>query len=128
MKIEFRKISPEPKSFALNLKDSDFDIKIEGKICKQENGLVKLDSTMSGEISLICDKSGKEFMKHLNLHLVLFAKNGLWSENNQQSHIFSSKSNDDNLAVIEVLDDFIDLDAIFLGEIESLKLEYHTKD
>lgn len=130
MKIEFRKIAPEPKNFALNLKDSDFDIKIEGKICRLENGLVKLDSTMSGEIALICDKSGEEFMKNLNLHLTLFVKNGLWQDSRRESHILleSSESRDENLAVIEVFDNFIDLDSLFLGEIESIKLDYHTKN
>ena len=130
MKIEFRKIAPEPKNFAINLKDSDFDIKIEGKICRQENGLVKLDSTMSGEMQLICDKSGEEFMKQLNLNLTLFVKNGLWQDLRRESHIMqdSSESSDENLAVIEVFDNFVDLDSLFLGEIESIKLDYHTKN
>ena len=135
MKIEFRKIAPEPKNFALNLKDSDFDIKIDGKICRLENGLVKLDSTMSGEIQLICDKSGEEFMKNLNLHLTLFVKNGLWQETHKnvsrrESHILRDfdESSDENLAVIEVFDNFVDLDSLFLGEIESIKLDYHTKN
>lgn len=127
MKIEFRKITLEPKNFTLNLKDSDFDIKIEGKISRLENGLIKLDSTMSGEIQLICDKSGEEFMKNLNLHLMLFVKNGLWQDSRRESHIMR-ESSDENLAIIEVFDNFIDLDSLFLGEIESIKLEYHTKD
>lgn len=132
MKIEFRKIAIEPKKFTLNLKDSDFDIKIDGKISRLENGLVRLDSTMSGEIQLICDKSGEEFMKNLNLHLILFVKNGLWQDSRRESHIIHAndfaESSDENPAVIEVFDNFIDLDSLFLGEIESIKLEYHTKD
>ena len=135
MKIEFRKIAPEPKNFTLNLKDSDFDIKIEGKICRLENGLVRLDSKMSGEMQLICDKSGEEFMKQLNLNLTLFVKNGLWQETHKnvsrrESHIMQGlgESSDENLAVIEVFDNFIDLDSLFLGEIESIKLDYHTKN
>lgn len=132
MKIEFRKIALEPKNFTLNLKDSDFDIKIDGKISRLENGLVRLDSTMSGEIQLICDKSGEEFMKNLNLHLMLFVKKGLWQDSRRESHIIHAndfaESSDENPAVIEIFDNFIDLDSLFLGEIESIKLEYHTKD
>lgn len=125
MKIEFRKIALEPKSFTLSLKDNDFDIKIEGKISRQSNDLIKIDSHLSGDIQLICDRSGEEFMKNLDLHLILFAKNGKWQETNHESH---GETSDENLAVIEVFDNFIDLDSIFLGEIESIKLDYHTKD
>ena len=124
MKIEFRKIAFEPKNFALNLKDDDFDIKIEGKILRTSDDLIKIISHLSGEIQLICDRSGEEFMKDLDLHLVLFAKNGKWSETKHES----SSESDENLAVIEIFDNFVDLDSIFLGEIESIKLDYHTKD
>ncbi len=142
MKIEFRKIALEPKNFALNLKDSDFDIQIKGKILRTSDDLVKIDSQMSGTIQLVCDRSGEEFIKDLDLHLVLFAKNGKWSDTNHKSHksryeslgdslIESndfSESDDENLAVIEIFDNFVDLDSIFLGEIESIRLDYHTKD
>ena len=124
MKIEFRKIAFEPKNFALNLKDDDFDIAIKGTILRTSDDLIKIDSHLSGKIQLICDRSGEEFMKDLDLHLVLFAKNGKWSENKRESH----SESDENLAVIEIFDNFVDLDAIFLGEIESIKLDYHTKD
>lgn len=124
MKIEFRKIAFEPKNFALNLKDSDFDIAIKGTILRTSDDLIKIDSHLSGEIQLICDRSGEEFMKDLDLHLVLFAKNGKWSKKKHESY----SESDENLAVIEIFDNFVDLDAIFLGEIESIKLDYHTKD
>lgn len=122
MKIEFRKIAFEPKNFALNLKDSDFDIKITGTILRQSDDLIKITSHFSGEIALVCDRSGEEFMKDLDLDLVLFAKNGKWNETKRESH------GDENLAVIEIFENSIDLNEIFLGEIESIKLDYHTKD
>lgn len=124
MKIEFRKIAFEPKNFALNLKDDDFDIAIKGTILRTSDDLIKIDSHLSGKIRLICDRSGEEFMKDLDLHLVLFAKNGKWSAKKHES----SGESDENLAVIEIFDNFVDLDSIFLGEIESIKLDYHTKD
>lgn len=124
MKIEFRKIAFEPKNFALNLKDDDFDIAIKGTILRTSDDLIKINSHLSGKIQLICDRSGEEFMKDLDLHLVLFAKNGKWSATKHES----SGESDENLAVIEIFDNFVDLDSIFLGEIESIKLDYHTKD
>lgn len=124
MKIEFRKIAFEPKNFALNLKDDDFEIAIKGTILRTSDDLIKINSHLSGKIQLICDRSGEEFMKDLDLHLVLFAKNGKWSAIKHES----SGESDENLAVIEIFDNFVDLDSIFLGEIESIKLDYHTKD
>lgn len=119
MKIEFRKIGFDKKPFSLDLKSDDFTININGSIHREQNsvrdGLIKLDSTMSGTMKLVCDISGEEFIKNIDEKVVIFIKNGYYKE----THI------DENLAVIEVFDNFIDLDSIFLGEIESLKLDYH---
>lgn len=119
MKIEFRKIGFDKKPFSLDLKSDDFAININGSIHREQNsvrdGLIKLDSTMSGTMKLVCDISGEEFIKNIDEKVVIFIKNGYYKE----THI------DENLAVIEVFDNFIDLDSIFLGEIESLKLDYH---
>lgn len=119
MKIEFRKIGFDKKPFSLDLKSDDFDIKINGSIYREQSsvrdGLIKLDSTMSGTIKLVCDISGEEFIKDISEEVIIFVKNGYYEE----THI------DENLAVVEVFDNFIDLDSIFLGEIESLKLDYH---
>lgn len=122
MKIEFRKIGFDKKPFSLDLKSDDFDIKINGSIYREQSsvrdGLIKLDSTMSGTIKLVCDISGEEFIKDISEEVIIFVKNGYYEE----THI------DENLAVVEVFDNFIDLDSIFLGEIESLKLDYHRID
>lgn len=119
MKIEFRKIGFDKKPFSLDLKSDDFTININGSIYKEQSGvrdgLIKLDSTMSGTIKLVCDISGEEFIKNIDEKVIIFVKNGYYEE----THI------DENLAVVEVFDNFIDLDSIFLGEIESLKLDYH---
>lgn len=119
MKIEFRKIGFDKKPFSLDLKSDDFTININGSIYREQSGvrggLIKLDSTMSGTIKLVCDISGEEFIKNIDEKVIIFVKNGYYEE----THI------DENLAVVEVFDNFIDLDSIFLGEIESLKLDYH---
>lgn len=119
MKIEFRKIGFDKKPFSLDLKSDDFTININGSIYREQSGvrdgLIKLDSAMSGTIKLVCDISGEEFIKNIDEKVIIFVKNGYYEE----THI------DENLAVVEVFDNFIDLDSIFLGEIESLKLDYH---
>lgn len=114
MKIETRKISSTPKSFSLALKGDFYDMKIDGEMLKLDNGLIEIHSQMSGEIDLICDKSGDEYTQKLDRNLILHAYNGEWSD-----RIYDS--------VIEFRGDCIDLDSIFLGEIESIRFEYHTK-
>lgn len=118
MKIEFRKISQEPKNFSLNLKDLDFDININGSIAKVKNNLLKIEASILGKINLICDRSGEEYIKDIDSTLTLFASQGMWNSN----HI------DEHFDVIEFFDSYIDLDSIFLSEIESIKLEYHSKE
>ncbi|RDU65655.1 hypothetical protein [Helicobacter sp. MIT 14-3879] len=117
MKIEIRKISLEPKKFNLNLKDIDFDININGSICKLINGLIKIESNLIGKINVICDISGDEYTQNIDRALTLFANNGIWKNNDV----------DDYCDVIEFFDSFINLDSIFISEIESIKLEYHIK-
>lgn len=117
MKIEVRKFSSEPKNFSLKLKENDFDIRVNGSICRLSNGLLKIDSKIVGNINLICDRSGEEFVEELNRDIILFAKDGIWNNNHEDS----------DFDVIEFFDSFIDLTSVFLGEVESIKLEYHIK-
>lgn len=119
MKIEFRKIGFEPKRFDLRLKGKDFNLQISGSLLRRSDGLVRLDSALEGEITLICDKSGDEFSKNISEKLSIFIKNGVYKE---------AREDKENLAVVEVFDNFVDLEAIFLGEIEAMRLDYHTKD
>lgn len=119
MKIEFRKIGFEPKHFDLRLTGDDFDLQISGSLFRRSDGLIRLDSALKGKITLICDKSGDEFSKNISEKLSIFIKNGVYKEAREDS---------ENLAVVEVFDNFVDLEAIFLGEIEAMRLDYHTKD
>lgn len=119
MKIEFRKIGFEPKRFDLRLMGEDFDLQISGSLFRRSDGLIRLDSAFEGEMTLICDKSGDEFSKNISEKLSIFIKNGVYKE---------AHEGEENLAVVEVFDNFVDLEAIFLGEIEAMRLDYHTKD
>ncbi len=120
MKIECRKITNEPRQFTLKLDDEGVSVEIYGSIYKMSNGLIKIDSNLIGSIDLVCDISGDNFTKKLNEHIIIFANNGIYNSNN---HI-----NDDHFDVIEFFDGYVNLDSIFRGELESIKLEYHTKD
>lgn len=117
MKIEIRKITNTPKNFTLNLKD--YNVNIIGNISKLPNGLFKINATITGGINLICDLSGEEFIKNLNEDIILYSSYGIWK---------NSSNNNDDFDVIEFFDSFIDLDFIFRSELESMKLDYHTKN
>ncbi|MGX3011811.1 hypothetical protein ACWIUD_09700 [Helicobacter sp. 23-1044] len=120
MKIEFRKIGFEAKPFNLHLQGDDFEVQISGALQRMQNesNLIKIDSAILGEMRVICDRSGEIFSEKINEKTAIFVKNGAYNSNDDSQ----------NLAVIEVFDDFINLDEIFLGEIESLKLDYHIKE
>lgn len=119
MKIEFRKIGFEPKHFDLHLQDRDFDLQIRGSLFRRSDGLIRLDSAILGTMTLVCDKSGDEFSKNISEKVSIFIKNGIYKEAHEDG---------ENLAVVEVFDNFVDLEAIFLGEIDTMRLDYHTKD
>lgn len=96
----------------------DYKLRVDGFLLKLSNGLIKIDSTMSGEISCICDISGDFFKKTIDDSIILFAKDGIWN----------SDQNDDYFDVIEFFDGYIDLDFIFKSELESIRLDYHIKE
>ncbi|MGX2983311.1 hypothetical protein [Helicobacter sp. 23-1045] len=118
MKIEFRKIGFEAKPFNLRLQGDDFEVQISGSLQRMQSNLIKIDSAILGEMRVICDRSGEIFSEKISEKTAIFVKNGAYNSNDDSQ----------NLAVIEVFDDFINLDEIFLGEIESLKLDYHIKE
>lgn len=95
-----------------------YKIKVNGKLSKLSNGLIKIDSIMSGEIDCICDISGDSFQKIINDNIILFAKDGIWN----------SDQNKDYFDVIEFFDGYIDLYFIFTSELNSIQLDYHIKE
>lgn len=121
MKIEARKITSTPKKFTLNLNSQKHNVKIEGSFYKLTNGLIKIDSAIKGSINLICDLSGEDFVKNLDENITLFAKDGIWK--NQINQVDC-----ENFDVIEFFDGCIDLEFIFQSELESMQLDYHTKE
>ena len=118
MKIESRKITANPKYFCLDLVGENYKINIKGNLSKIHNGLIKIDSTITGEMDLVCDKSGESFKKNINDNMILFAKDG----------IYDSRKDRDYFDVVEFFDGYVDLEYIFKSELESMQLDYHTKE
>jgi len=114
MRLEFRKITSSPKRFTLT-KDN---VTLSGEVCYKTSRLYELRGKLKGEMMLICDKSGEEFSYKVNDELVLYISDGIWNTQSQDIDTFD---------VVEFFDGFIDMDHILQGEIESIRLDYHTK-
>lgn len=117
MKIEARKITSNPRKFSLDLIGDNYKINAKGNLSKLSNGLIKIDSTITGEMDFVCDISGDDFKKSINDDVVLFVKDGIWD----------SHKNRDYFDVVEFFDGYIDLEFIFRSELESMQLDYHIK-
>lgn len=111
-----RKISSTPKDFCLTLDNA----KLEGQIYRINSQILCLKGKLLGEIELICDKTGENFIQTLDNPLVLYISDGIWDTQSQSQKI-------DSFDVIEFFDGFVDLNYILESEIESIKLDYHIK-
>ena len=78
---------------------------------------VKLHGSLKGEILLVCDLSGEEFLKPLDEALDFYLSDGYVS--------LDSEHFDD---VIECKNGMIDLQEILQSELEMIRCDYHTKE
>lgn len=117
MKIAFRKISNTPKNITLEIQG----VKLEGEIVRIDSCLLRLDARIHGELELICDSSGEDYMQKIDDTLVLYISEGIWDIQNQNKKL-------ESFDVIEFFDGFVDLHYILESEIESIKSDYHTKE
>ncbi|MDU7693493.1 MAG: hypothetical protein E7K04_04560 [Helicobacter sp.] len=127
MKVAFRKITATPKHFALQQDGLAFNCELERKNAK----IIKLSGKISGEIELICDRSGEPFIKAIDQDLVLHISDGICDVSSQGKNTntnLHAHAVDLDFDIIESFNDYIDLDDIFNGEIELIKSDYHIKD
>lgn len=117
MKIAFRKIANVPKDIALEIEG----IFLQGQLERIDSKIVRLKGKILGDIELICDNTGEEYIYHLDVPLVLYISDGIWDSQSQSRKL-------DSFEVIEFFDGFIDLHYILESEIESIRSDYHTKD
>lgn len=116
MKISFQKITNQPKNFSLQKEG----ILFEGNVIRVNQSLYKITSTISGEIALVCDRSGEDFLKCIQEDLTLLISNGIWDK--------QSQDRGNELDIIEFFDGFIDFEYILQSEISSIQMQYHIKE
>lgn len=110
MKIEFKKVPTVDKHFEFVM-DS---VKIEGTFCRIAPSLVRVQSMITGSISVDCCKCGKEYETELHEDLKLILSNGLF----QSDREFEED-------IIEINGEIIDFEDILNSEIESIRFDYH---
>lgn len=121
MKIDTKKINKDGRNFSFNFINSFDNVIFCGSIVRISNDIFKMDADIKGSITLVCDLSGDDFLQTLNEKVYLLFKNGLW----KGDEIDKGKYNDYD--VIEIFDNYIDLDYILYSEMESIRLDYHIK-
>lgn len=127
MKIEFKKISHEPKTINISYKKDSLSVLLEdeyieliGDLIRCSNGLSRFSGKMQGILRLVCVRSGEEFLCPVNENLVLYFSDGIWKT--------QSQTNSFDLDIIEFFDGFIDFDFVVESEIESKRLDYNIKE
>lgn len=111
MIIFFDKITSTPKPIEFELDG----VSIKGTLSKSGYHQVTLDSKLSGNLELICDRCGADFEYDISSKLELMLSD-LISENKV------------DLDIIEFLDGKIDISYILSSEINSIKSSYNYCD
>ncbi len=112
MKIEFKKVGFNKKEIKIDNKN----LKLEGKIVRDNKDLVDLDATLKGEVEVECRRCGKEFSIPMNEKLKIKLSDGIYRGSLEEAD------------VVEFYDGAIDFDELIESEKESLRLDYHLCD
>lgn len=108
MKVDFKKIKNQSYKFSIEKENIIFS----GEFRKNRD-FVDIKGKIQKDLSIICDRCGKEFMLKLDEDILLKASDGAF------------RGNIEDCDVVEFYDGFIDFDEILESEIESIKLDYH---
>ena len=107
MKIEFRKITPNPSPFSLKTEH----YQCEGSFRKLSQKVVEIEFHLQAHSQLICDRCADRYGEDIDEQLTLRVSDGYFEG--------------DDLDVIEVFDHVIDFDTIVKSEIEGVRSDYH---
>lgn len=110
MKIEFKKISKDPREFDLQVDG----IHLVGSLNHKEGCLYEFRACLSGTLPLICDRTGEEHSQDIRQELFYLLCDGIHT------------SAENEIEVVEFFDGFVDIAFLLESEVESIKLEYHT--
>jgi uncharacterized metal-binding protein YceD (DUF177 family) len=111
MIIQFQKATPTPKEFSF---ETD-GVLISGTFEKVNNKLVKISSTIKGNLEVNCSRCSKKFHLSLDEDINFRVSNGIYKE----------KDNILEDDIVETYDETINFDEIFGSEIESIRNDFN---
>ncbi len=109
MNIPFRRITPTPTEFKVDLEGVTFS----GEVTYTERNLALLQAVLKGEISLTCDICAEDFATMLHEKIEILISNGVYEGFNERYD------------VVEI-NDILDFDALVHSEIELIRNDYHS--
>ncbi|MCR4941672.1 MAG: hypothetical protein K5978_02610 [Campylobacter sp.] len=109
MKISFAKVMLN--DFAFDLEKEG--LKFSGNLVKKDQTSVKCEASITGEIKHFCDRCGDDIDLNLNEKINLLFSDGIYKDVQDQLE-----------NVYEFFDSQIDLDEVFISEIETYKSDY----
>ena len=112
MRIEFRKVPKNGDTFELK-KDN---LVFHGELKKINAKTLSLNGEIKGSLACICDRCAETFDLVFDEKVTFKVIDGIINEEH------------DDLDIVESFDQRVDLDTIFLSEIESKKCDYHCCD
>ncbi len=109
MKIPFRKVGVTPQEFSFPKDNIDFN----GSLSAYKRNLVRLDGVIQGSLELTCDLCAENYDTILDEKLTILISDGIY------------QGSDEDFDVVEIFDGFIDLNEIFISELEMHRSDYH---
>lgn len=109
MKIAFAKIANNEIPFELKKEY----LKFSGNLKRTSHSLIDCKASINGSLEHTCDRCGDDIALNLDENLKLIISDGIY------------KGSEENLDdVVEFFDGFVDLDEVFISEIEAFKSDY----
>jgi uncharacterized metal-binding protein YceD (DUF177 family) len=111
LKIVFEKVGHTAKPVALEVQG----VRLSGTLQKSGYHRVLLDARMEGELSLVCDRCGTQYVQQIATPLKLTLSDQVSEDK-------------DDLDIIEFLDGVIDVTYILQSEINAIEGAFHYCD
>lgn len=112
MKILLRKVTKTPLEFEVNSENITFKGFLEYHSAK----LTRFYADMQGSIIKSCDMCAEDMQVPIDEEIEFFISDGIFKQGDEALE----------LDVVESFDQYADIDALLLSEIEMIKSDYHT--
>ena len=118
MNIPFRKLTPEPKSFSVQLEEEGTRAVFAGEIRRLSGRMARIEARLTGEMERSCDVCAETYTSRLDEPVVLLVHEGIYRPDEETGY-------DDELDIVETENDAVELEGIARGELEAIRCEYH---